>query len=219
MPNWISNTMSLKETKKGALKDFFNATLKMDGYDVQVDSAQDWLDKVSSKTLCNDYKGIWLTTFVKRPKIYDKYDTENHPYGKGMVVGETVKVDGKDVVITEELIREYKNASNEQWQKYGVVGWGLWNCMNLGCKWDTSFLEQKPKYIIENGMEELTFSFDTPWNDPFPIFEYICRNFPDLDMSVEVVEEFGLFCGKFTTGIDEEGKRCLNWTDYKIEEE
>ena len=40
MPNWVSNRLSLRETKKGALKDFLNATLKMDGYDAYVKSAQ-----------------------------------------------------------------------------------------------------------------------------------------------------------------------------------
>lgn len=219
MPNWVYNTLSLKETKKGALKDFLNATLKMDGYDVQVDSAKDWLEKMDNNTLCNDYRGIWLCTFFKRPETYDKYDTTNYPFGERMVVGETIKVDGQDVVVTDEFIQEYKNASNEQWQKYGAIGWYDWNCKNLGCKWDTCFLEQKPECVVVDGMEELTFSFDTPWNDPLPIFEHICQNYPDLDMSVVVDEEQGLFYGEYTTSVDEEGNRCLKWTDYEIEEE
>lgn len=218
MPNWVYNTMSLRETKKGALQDFLNATLKMDGYDVRVNSGQDWLDKMKNHLLGESYKGICLSTFVKRPETYDMYDTTNHPNGERLVLGETTNVGDQKVVVTEEVIQDFKNATLEQEQKYGVIGWYDWNCLNYGCKWDTCMTEEVLEISVSDDKEGLTLKFETPWSDPLPIFGHIFNGFPDLDLTITVEEEAGFFNGEYNTIVDEEG-RHLVWKDIPVEDE
>ena len=221
MPNWVSNTMSLTETKKGALKDFINSTLKMDGYDVQVNSGQDWFDKMCDNQLCDNYKGIWLSTFIKRPETYDLYDTTNYPNGERLVLGQKIHIGEQEVLVTDEVIKLFRDATTEQLQKYGIVGWYDWNVVNYGCKWDT-WMTESPEVKIVDGMECLLLEFDTPWSEPLPIYYFILNNYPNLDLHIDVYEEQGGFGGSYRT-IEDEGGRSLSWTDdegyYKMWEE
>lgn len=184
MPNWVYNTMCLKETKKGALKEFINDTLKKDGYNVQVSSGQDWLVRVSNNQLCDNYKGIWLSTFIKRPETYDLYDTTNYPNGERLVLGQKIQIGEDEVIVTNEVVQLFKDATTEQLQKFGVVGWYAWNNMNYGCKWDTCLTEITPEVNNVDGMECMKLTFDTPWSDPFPIYTFIFDNYPNLDLKL-----------------------------------
>ena len=212
MPNWVYNTMSLTETKKGALKEFINATLTMDGYDVHVNSGQDWLDKMNKNQLCDNYKGIWLSTFIKRPKTYDLYDTTNYPNGERLDLGQMIHIGEQEVIVTDEVIQSFKDATTEQLQKYGTVGWYDWNNKNYGCKWDTCLTEKTPEVNIVDGMESMKLFFDTPWAEPLPIYTFLLNNYPNLDLRIDVYEEMGGFGGSYSV-VEDEGGRSLSWTD------
>lgn len=212
MPNWVYNTMCLTETKKGALKEFINDTLKMDGYDVQVNSGQDWLNKKNNNQLCDNYRGIWLSTFIKRPETYDLYDTTNYPNGERLVLGQKIHIGEQEVLVTDEVIQSFKDATTEQLQKFGVVGWYAWNNMNYGCKWDTCLTEITPEVNNVDGMDCMLLTFDTPWADPFPIYTFILNNYPNLDLKIDVYEEMGWFGGSYSV-VEDEGGRSLYWTD------
>lgn len=212
MPNWVFNTMTLKESKKGALTEFLNDTLKRDGYNVNVKSGMDWASKVCNNTLCDNYKGIWLSTFVKRPETYDKYDTTNYPNGKGLIVGKTVRFHGEETIITEKLIQEYKDATVEQMTKYGIVGWYNWNCINYGCKWNTCLTEDGVDVKNCDGLESLTLKFETPWIVPSSIYEYILNTYPHIVLTGHAEDDMCNFCGDINTAEDENG-RYLTWTD------
>ena len=212
MPNWVYNTMSLKETKKGALKEFINDTLKKDGYNVQVSSGQDWLVRVSNNQLCDNYKGIWLSTFIKRPETDDLYDTTNYPNGERLDIGQKINIGKQEVIVTDEVVQLFKDATTEQLQKFGVVGWYAWNNMNYGCKWDTCLTEITPEVNNVDGMECMKLTFYTPWSDPFPIYTFIFDNYPNLDLKIDVYEEMGGFGGRYSV-VEDEGRRSLSWTD------
>ena len=212
MPNWVHNTMCLTETKKGALKEFINTTLKLDGYDVQVNSGQDWLDKMKKNQLSDNYKGIWLSTFIKRPETYDLYDTTNYPNGERLVLGQKIHSGEQEVIVTDEVVQSFKDATTEQLQKYGTVGWYAWNNKNYGCKWDTCLTEMTPEVIIVDGMESMILFFDTPWTEPLPIYTFLLNNYPNLDLKIDVYEELGGFGGSYSI-VEDEGGRLLSWTD------
>ena len=79
------------------------------------------------------------------PETFKKYDTTNHPNGKGLRVGKKIDKDDDSTIITKELIEEYKQATREQKELYGVVGWYDFNLQTFGCKWDCEVYVESEK--------------------------------------------------------------------------
>lgn len=187
MPNWTYNRITIKG-EKDALKKFMTDAKMYDGE-------------------------LFLSSWMPTPETYGKYDTTNHPYGEGLVVGKelfTGLLDLNGTIITEELIEEYKQATKEQKEKYGAVGWYDYNKMTFGCKWDSEV------EVESESDEEIILTTDTPWNAPDNWLIKLSEKYPEL--------HFNNFAN-YEEGFWEETEYCegressLGGGEYEFEEE
>ena len=165
MPNWTYNEIVVKGEKKN-------------------------LDKFMADAIRHENGQLSLSSWLPIPETYLKYDTTNHPDGKGLKVGEKWwdgLGDHGDQLVTEELIEEFKQATTEQREKYGVVGWYDYNLHTFGCKWDSE-VDVGP----ETDNEILLYS-DTPWSAPEAWFRTISKKYPELTFSVKSTYEEGFW--------------------------
>jgi len=152
-----------------------------------------------------------LNKIVPMPETFKKYDTTNHPNGKGLEVGYPVGIEDDGPLVTEELIQEYKLATAEQRVRYGVVGWYDWRIANWGTKWDA--------YDISKG-DDGTIMFCTAWDAPEPVIKALSAKFPDVEIyHAWADEDYGYNCGRCTY----EGGNAISvytptgGTDYAME--
>lgn len=131
-----------------------------------------------------------FSKIVPQPETYKKYDTTNHPDGRGLEVGQPVNPFKKDSpIVTKELLEEYKQATAEQARKYGVVGWYDWNVRYWGTKWDAMDV------TYEGG----AFFFDTAWSAPLPVIRRLAEMFPDILFVLTYADEdYGYNCARYT---------------------
>ena len=153
MPNWTYNVITISGSKKS-------------------------IDKLMNDSVRNEDWRLHLSSWFPVPETYKKYDTTNHPDGKGLRVGDKLWTglatpDTGDI-ITEELIEEYRKATREQNEKYGVVGWYDYNCKYFGCKWDSEV------EIEEREDEQVVLRSDTPWTVPEMFLLRLSKRYPDL---------------------------------------
>ena len=167
MSNWTSNRITIKGLKKDL--NAFVADGKKHVGDERYEN-------------CDYSFGSWMPI----PETYLKYDTANHPYGEGLVVGKPVSVfDDDSPIVTEELIEEYKKASIAQRLDYGAIGILDWCRKYYGCKWDMGFNLQRPDnntVIIE---------VMTPWVHPYTFLEHMSRRYPSLSFRIQAHYEDG----------------------------
>lgn len=161
MPNWTRNSIS-------------------------VEGPKEVLDKMLADGKANEQGVYAFSSWIPMPETYHKYDTTNHPNGEGLRVGEHVNWDKDSPIVTEELIEEFKQATIEQKQKYGVVGWYDWNCANYGCKWDMDF-----DYLERISDTELTIEVDTPWSAPNVFLLRMSQRYPELTFTADSHYEEG----------------------------
>lgn len=133
MPNWTNNNITIKGEK----------TI---------------LEKLIADAKKNAEGKYCFSSWFPMPETYHKYDTTNYPNGSRLVVGDNMSNGEK---VTQELIDAYKQATKEQKEKYGVVGWYEWNCANYGCKWDEEF-----ESLEFNGEDTIEIDVTTPWSAP-----------------------------------------------------
>jgi len=120
-------------------------------------------------------EGVYsFASWIPMPEIFQKYDTTNHPNGKGLEVGKPESWEPNSRIVTQELIDEYKKATAEQKEKYGVVGWYDWRVENYGSKWDEEF---EPVRVSDDC---LVITVDTPWSSPIPFIMELSKRYPDL---------------------------------------
>lgn len=118
---------------------------------------------------------------VPMPETFIKYDTTNHPNGRGLVVGEhTLCYDESSPVVTEELIEEYKRATEEQAERYGVVGWYNWSRAYWGTKWNCYDV-----VVLDEG----AFEFNTAWSAPLPVMQALSEIFPEVIINLDWADE------------------------------
>lgn len=117
---------------------------------------------------------------VPMPETFIKYDTTNHPNGKQLVVGQRISWEKDSPVVTEELVEEYKQATREQEEKYGVVGWYDWRLRNWGTKWNACDAR-----VTEDGV----FFFDTAWNAPIRVLAALSKLFPEVKIQFAYADE------------------------------
>lgn len=166
MPNWTYNKIVVKGEKKN-LDKFMNDAIRHEGE-----------------------APLSLSSWLPIPETFLKYDTTNHPDGQGLRVGEKWwdgLGDHGDQVVTEELIEEFKKATTEQREKYGVVGWYDYNRKVFGCKWDSEV------NVDYEGEEIINLSADTPWTAPEAWFRTISKNYPELVFYVKSTYEEGFW--------------------------
>jgi hypothetical protein len=162
MPNWTNNSISIQGPKEV-------------------------LDKFIADGKPNEDGEYSFNSWIPIPETYRKYDTTNHPDGKGLTVGEHVDHFDKDSpIVTEELIEEYKQATKEQAEKYGAVGWYDWRCMYYGCKWDMTF-----DVMDRTSDTNLCIQVDTPWSAPSEFLLTISERYPELSINAYSVYEEG----------------------------
>jgi hypothetical protein len=173
MPNWTYNT-------------------------IRVEGSKDSLNKFMTDGLANAHKPekegdnpqLSLSSWIPTPETFLKYDTTNHPNGEGLKVGDKWW-DGLgphgDKVVTEELIEEFKQATKEQAEKYGVVGWYDYNVKTFGCKWDS---EVRVENINDT---EINLSADTPWSAPDKWLRTISEKYPELTFHLHALYEEGFW--------------------------
>lgn len=186
MPNWTYNTITITGPKE-TLKKFVE-----DGRGAE--------------------KQLFLSSWLPIPETYQKYDTTNHPNGKGLKVGEKWW-DGlgshEGQVVTEELIEEFKAATKEQAEKYGAVGWYDYNVKTFGCKWDC---EVNVEFHTDT---EIVLTTDTPWSAPGNWLRTISKNYPDLSFNLHAIYEEGFWEDlSFGEGLKSElGSGEYNWEE------
>lgn len=165
MPNWVKNKVTILE------------------------GGEEFLRRAADAL--NDSEGLF-EAFIPVPETYKLYDTTNHPDGKGLVVGKeytswpgsTFK--GAGEIITQQLIDEYKAATKEQEEKYGVVGWYHFGCKYWGTKWD----------VDDFGINRDTVEFSTAWSMPDGFCARISEMYPEMKFIVEYADEdMGNNCG------------------------
>lgn len=165
MPNWTYNRIAVKGDKKN-------------------------LDKFMADAIRSEGGKLSLSSWIPTPETYLKYDTTNYPDGNGLIVGEEW-YDGfgshGGQLVTEELIEEFKKATSEQREKYGVVGWYDYNVMTFGCKWDSEV------EVESEGEEEVILSAETPWCAPEQWLRTISAKYPELTFNLDAKYEEGFW--------------------------
>lgn len=193
MPNWTYNRIVVKGEKEN-------------------------LDKFMNDAIRDENGNLSLSSWIPTPETFKKYDTTNHPDGEGLKVGEKWW-DGfgnhDDQLVTEELIEEFKKATAEQREKYGVVGWYDYNLHTFGCKWDS---EVRVEAIADI---QINLSADTPWSAPENWLRTISKKYPELTFHIHALYEEG-----FWEDFDfKEGRKAeidsgeANWYDEEEESE
>lgn len=192
MPNWTYNTITVRGDKES-------------------------LKKMMADAQVNPNGSLSLSSWFPVPETFKKYDTTNHPDGEGLKVGEEWW-DGlgrHDSVVTEELIEEFKQATREQREKYGVVGWYDYNCKMYGCKWDSELV------VESEGDTEIVLSGDTPWSAPDAWLMRMSVKYPELVFENHAEYEEGFWEDTVYEGgdYDQTGSGEMNWDDEEEEAE
>lgn len=173
MPNWTNNRILVKGSYEALEKMMDDAVITKNG---------------------TYHFGSWFPI----PETYIKYDTTNYPDGRGLKIGKPSSWAKDSPIVTQELIDEYKKATKEQKEKYGVVGWYDWNVENYGCKWDSEFC---PTYISDDVIE---INVDTPWSAPRPFLLKMSNRYPELEFQLFAhYEEGGNDSCSFIAGMEE----------------
>lgn len=124
---------------------------------------------------------------------------------------------GPPVMIAKGMLSpEQERASNRNWYAH--------NMSRIGTKWDAYSCEIISDVAVrEDGAAQLTFTFQTAWSTPQPIYELIAKCYPELLVSFEYIDEgwcfwgFGLSTGGrskfeyFESLESEASAKCLTW--------
>ena len=171
MPNWIANTLTAC------------------GNSQRVAQVAEFVK--------SDRGSFDFNRILPMPEIFAKYDTTNHPNGKGLEVGQPVNPFTKDSpIVTEEMLNEYIDATQQQMLKYGVVGWYDWGCRYWGTKWNACETACEINECEYGSVA--VFTFETAWAAPLPVIERLAAIFPDIAFELTYADEdYGYNCGRF----------------------
>lgn len=146
---------------------------------IQIIGSDEMVQKVV-EFVKSDYRVFDFEKIVPMPETFKKYDTTNHKNGEQLRVGEHIGYDESSPIVTEELIEEYKRATREQYEQYGVVGWYDWHCKYWGTKWNAC----EPAYCGDG-----LFVFDTAWSAPLPVLRALSEIFPEVEIAFAFADE------------------------------
>lgn len=190
MPNHVSNFVSFKDTpielQKKIIKENFNKQ--------------------------NEFDFNKIIPMPKELDIEESSDTE-----MGMVI---VSNDLKhcSYLTIEELKNRFEQRTKEQQEKilslgkqalsniekYGCKSWYDFACDKWGTKWNaySSYIENVSNNNFEESLmnlrNDITFSFQTAWSTPLPIFEALSKKYPEATFYIEYADEdMGNNCGYF----------------------
>lgn len=167
MPNWVFNT-------------------------IKINGKNEDIEKYLSDASKHENGKLYLSSWIPIPETFKKYDTTNHPNGERLEIGKPIRFWEEDSpTVTQELIDEYKVATKEQMEQYGVVGWRDYNCMTYGCKWDS-------RLEVESQVDgELTLFCETPWSPPCNFFHTMSERYPELTFNMSFDSAEGGFYGEY----------------------
>lgn len=82
--------------------------------------------------------------------------------------------DGTPVIISDDEIMELVRL-------YGAADWYEWATINWGTKWNAYDCEPFEEHTTTSS-HSITFTFDTAWSPPFPVYDYLRERFPRLKL-------------------------------------
>jgi hypothetical protein len=100
------------------------------------------------------------------------------PKDKDAYFGHETKPEGYESMSFDERM-EYS-------MKFSTDHWYDWNVRNWGTKWDACNPE-----VVAHGNGTVTYYFSTAWAPPTGAFQAMVRQHPDLEFSMECIEEQG----------------------------
>lgn len=157
---------------------------------INIEGTKEDLNEFMSDAVRREDGTLALSSWIPTPETFEKYDTTNHPDGKGLKVGDKWW-DGlghhDDQTVTEELIEEFKKATAEQREKYGVVGWYDYNCLTFGCKWDCEV------EVDDESDSLIILSTETPWTAPEAWLVALSKMYPRLRFGLHADYEEGFW--------------------------
>lgn len=161
MPNWTLNTINVRGSKED-IATMLNDAVK------------------------GENGALSLSSWFPIPETFKKYDTTNFPNAKGLVIGKKYHdAWGNEGIVTEEMIEEYKRATEEQMREYGVVGWHDYRCKYYGCKWDCEV------EVLGEINDSVNLAIETPWNAPNAFLLHLSERYPNLTFVNHAVYEEG----------------------------
>ena len=185
MPNWVDNRVEVKGTKKDLFE--FQEFVKGEPFEDYGEAKVNWFclntimpmpwelkDTVSPSRIVSDDE--YLDIMRERKK-----DTLGigHP-------------------ITASMQKSFID-------RFGTDNWYDWCVRNWGTKWNivyTSDFEEIPiDDMFSEEQSELSYSFDTAWSPPEPIYRYLQDKFGSLDIDWEYVDEGWNFAGSLNRGV------------------
>jgi hypothetical protein len=191
MPNWVYNSMSVSGSQKDliAFRDKASKpyTTKNKGKRYQ-DAEGNWKWDADVEYEQENTSPLSFWNFIE-PESKDAYFADAH---------------GKKPEGYEAWSMEDKMAYD---LKFTGDGWYDWNVRNWGTKWDASDAE------ITDGTDDektacLSYTFQTAWSIPEPVFTAMVRQHPELTFDFECEEEQG-WGAEFTSSdgddVDENG--------------
>lgn len=146
---------------------------------VIIDGSLDDLKKIAN-FVRSEESPFDFNKIVPMPETYRKYDTTNHPNGRGLEIGAHVSWDANSPIVTEELIEEYKKATREQLKTHGCVGWYNWSCHYWGTKWNAYDV------VVQ---DEGVYEFNTAWSAPLPVIRALSEFFPEVTINLDWADE------------------------------
>jgi len=111
----------------------------------------------------------------------------------GMIIG------GEEVSPDCDLYKEWEATTKSNLELYGCDNWYDWKLANWGTKWGAFEFATVPD-------KKHTFTFETAWSTPDPIFKMIGVMYPGLSFQIDVHEEADFFSGtiNIVNGVVEE---------------
>lgn len=182
---------------------------------IQIQGQKEDLERFMKDAVRREDGTLALSSWIPTPETFEKYDTTNHPNGEGLKVGDKWW-DGlgqHDALVTEELIEEFKRATEEQMRKYGVVGWYDYNILTFGCKWDCEVT------IEDEGDTFISLATETPWSAPEVWLLTLSRRYPELTFGLHADYEEGFWEDSvFQGGMKDFLATGNSWEDEEEEE-
>ena len=135
---------------------------------------------------------IEASTYTEEGVAYHRADKE-----KQAEMLEKWKKHWNDDVV-ERIIR-LGEIGIENIEKYGYATWYDWSIDNWGTKWDAC---DTNVFTYDN---YIGIEFQTAWSTPYPVFEKLAKEFPDIEIEVKYADEdLGTNCGiyAFKNGVE-----------------
>jgi len=188
MPNWVSNWVGVSGTEADITafvekaKKPYTSKHKGKGYNDPVTKEWKYDADVEYEQVNEDKLMFW--NFIE-PEDKEAYFADAH--GK--------KPEGYEGWSTEDkMAHDLKFTGN---------GWYDWNVREWGTKWDASSVDGGEIIADGKGNASTSYSFETAWSIPEPVFVAMVAQHPELSFDFECEEEQG-WGAKFTSSEGEE---------------